>query len=110
MTTARRARDDYGRRRRTTMRTSIWIVVGTLASACGAEQEPLDRKAACEHIYESYASHQDAKVWSDACTAAPDETVRCLSLITKEGDDDACMKRLDGADRARLVTVLNRRP
>jgi hypothetical protein len=87
---------------------SIAILLLALAPACGKKTKPLgDKKAACENIYSSYSSHQDPKVWSDACMAAPDETVRCVNLIMDEGKDSACAKAVKNPERTKLVTVLN---
>jgi len=42
--------------------------------------------------------------------AAPDETVRCVSLIMDEGKDSDCMKAVKSPERTKLVTVLNGTP
>jgi hypothetical protein len=90
-----------------------WLVIAlvVLAPACGKKSKPLgDKKTACDNIYSSYRSHQDPKVWADACMAAPDETVRCVNLIMDEGKDSACMKAVKSPERTKLVTVLNGTP
>jgi hypothetical protein len=86
------------------------FVVMLFAAGCGGEAKPLDKKAACANIYTAYSSHQDPKVWSDACNAAPDETVRCVNLIMEEGKDSACMKAVNNPERSKLVVVLNGKP
>lgn len=87
------------------------LLIVALVPACGKKPKPLgDKKTACDHIYTTYRSHQDPKVWSDACMAAPDETVRCVNLIMDEGKDSDCMKAVKSAERTQLVTVLNGTP
>jgi len=87
------------------------VLVALLVPACGKKSKPLgDKKTACDNIYSQYRSHQDPKVWADACMAAPDETVRCVNLIMDEGKDDACMKAVKSPERTKLVTVLNGSP
>lgn len=94
-----------------TISISILAVLATLTIGCGKKSKPLgDKKTACENIYKSYMSHQDKKVWEDACMAAPDETVRCVNLIMDEGKDDACMKATRSPERTKLVLVLNGKP
>ncbi len=85
------------------------ILLVALLVACG-DSKPFDKKAGCETVYTAYQSHQDKKVWSDACMAAPDETIRCLSLVMEEGKDSACMKAVNSPERSKLVPILNGRP
>src|SRR5262249_25600672 len=80
-------------------------------AACGKKSKPLgDKKVACDNSYTTYASHQDKKVWADACNAAPDEVVRCLQLGMDEGKDDACAKNTSNPERSKLVPILNGSP
>jgi hypothetical protein len=81
----------------------------TLA-ACGGKKQLGDKGAACDNIYKSYLSRQDKKVWTDACMAAPDEVVRCMNLVSKEGDDSDCMKNIRNPERSKLVPILNGKP
>ena len=87
------------------------LAVAALAPACGKKKKELgDKSAACANIYKSYMSHQDMKVWTDACMAAPDENIRCVNLIMEEGKDDDCKKLVNSPERTKLVTVLNGKP
>jgi hypothetical protein len=95
----------------TKMISILALLAAFSGAGCGKKSKPLgDKKTACENIYKSYMSHQDKKVWEDACMAAPDETVRCVNLIMDEGKDDACMKAVRSPERTKLVTVLNGKP
>ncbi len=88
------------------MKTHLLVML--LVVGCGGkEMSPEDKKAACDNIYTAYSSHQDRKMWSDACNAAPNETVRCVNLVMEEGKDSACMKALNNPERNKLVYVLN---
>jgi hypothetical protein len=90
---------------------SMLALLAAVTASCGKKSKPLgDKKTACDHIYSAYRSSQDQKVWTDACMAAPDETVRCVNLIMDEGKDDACMKAVKSPERTKLVTVLNGKP
>ncbi|MEO8706815.1 MAG: hypothetical protein ABI867_42705 [Kofleriaceae bacterium] len=86
----------------------VWVA---LVPACGSKKKELgDKTAACTKIYTEYRSQQDKKVWMDACAAAPDENVRCLSLIMEEGKDDACMKLSNSEARTALVMLFKGKP
>jgi hypothetical protein len=90
---------------------TIILAVALLVPACGKKKKELgDKGAACDNIYTTYASHQDKKVWTDACMAAPDENIRCVNLIMDEGKDDDCKKLVNSPERTKLVTVLNGSP
>jgi hypothetical protein len=89
----------------------VLVVIVASGFACGSKSKPLgDKKTACDNIYKAYSSHQDPKAWSDACMAAPDETVRCVNLIMEEGKDSDCMKAVNSPERSKLVIVLNGKP
>jgi hypothetical protein len=94
--------------------TKIGMTILGLAAVVGCKSHskaPLgDKTAACKNIYDSYHSQQDAKTWTDACMAAPDENVRCMNLVMKEGDDSDCTKLVKSPERTKLVTVLNGKP
>lgn len=75
-----------------------------------SKTEPVDKTAACTNIYKAYQSSQDMKTWMDACTAAPDENVRCVNLIMEEAKDADCKKLSNSEARNTLVKVLNGRP
>ena len=90
---------------------AIAFALAALLPACGKKSKPLgDKKVACDNIYTTFASHQDKKVWADACNAAPDEVVRCLQLGMEEGKDDACAKNTNNPERSKLVPILNGSP
>src|SRR5258706_13640675 len=97
------------------MRNSWRVLVlarGAALPGCKKKgKKPLgDKSAACTNIYKTYLSHQDMKLWMDACTSAPDENVRCVNLIMEEGKDEDCAKLVNSPERTKLVNVLNGKP
>ena len=91
--------------------TLIAILTAATITGCGGKKKALgDKGAACDNIYTTYSSHQDKKVWKDACMAAPDETVRCVNLIMDEGKDDDCKKAVNSPERTKLVQLINGKP